>query len=732
MRRYPLRLFGTAVILVAIFSSCVTPRAGLYRPARIDRMTVDTMQGSMYWDPVSLSLEESIDTAVVSFYDYSSLVLGRFGYRARGRWIPYHTDGTVYRNGNLVMLPFISQQRYVPRTVNFGYGITLDVPDRTYFDAEYAVIRLTDGAFDPRIDGTPRTIADPMIPRDFATRTSQLFIHPGIEDLPQPPRMASRIDTEVREMGFEQTRFRTVHQNRNTWEGVDVANSLWFGWRRRQERIEILLFRFETPDDLLAVMSVHTDVLGFGLEDPSNEAGWYASGIHVDGRSFDGIINARGREGYGTTVFPDGLSRTGTYENDLLEGFAITLDRGRVTDIGVWRGGQRHGVHLRFNDTADADEVQIWENGTQVSSEPYVPGPVSDEWLWLGNDSQPIAVSRDFSDRIIRYVAHENGQEYTIEARDGEIINVIDTADGTRGIIQRNDGWVYEGPLVNNVPHGEGVLISATQGEIRGTFENGVLQGARLPVESQRDERSSIEALYTGLEQNTRTLMSRIESIRTQVARMQAADRAARMYSLVDTLQRDLADMSASNEVAAALDDFFTETGLLDSLSDSLLEQAQGSAVLAQYQFERMIERAIIEQDFRELRSVIVASLSEDERYAGFAQFLDVAGEIVQTGWDAARAQRAANADVRSAAASQEGARRAQVAPRPPWPNGPRPSFDENSVHLRAIVLTADEHYRGYVTLLERGEPDEAERYYAAHLTATQNAYDFVELSTRE
>lgn len=732
MRRYSLQCIFISGLLVAVFSSCVTPGSGLYRPARIDRMTVETMQGSMYWDPVSLSLEESIETAVVSFYDYSSLVLGRFGYRARGRWIPYRTDGTVYRNGNLVMLPFISQQSYVPRTVDFGYGITLDVPDRTYFDAEYAIIRLTDGAFDPRIDRTPRTISDPMIPRDFATRTSQMFIHPGIEELPQPPRMASRINGEIREMGFEPVRFRTVHQNRNTWEGIDIENSLWLGWRKRQERIEILLFRFDTPQDLFAVMRVDADVLGFGLEDPRNEAGWYASGLHVDGRSFDGIISATGREGYGTTVFPDGLSRTGAYENDYLEGFAITLDRGRVTDVGVWRSGRRDGVHLSFDESGDADEVQIWEDGTQVSSEPYVPGPVGPEWFWLGDDSQPVAVSRDFSDRIIRYVAHEKDQEYTIEARNGEIINVIDTAEGTRGIIQRNDGWVYEGPLVDGLPHGEGVLISSTQGEIRGTFENGVLQGARLPVASRPDEGSSIESLYAGLEQNTRTLMSRIESIRTQVARLQAADRAARMYTLVDTLQRDLAGMSASNEIAAALDDFFTETGLLDSLSDSLLEQAQGSAVLAQYQFERMIERAIIEQDFRELRSVIVASLSEDERYAGFAQFLDVAGEIVQTGWDAARAQREANADVRSAAAAQEGSRRAHVAPRPPWPNGPRPSFDENSVHLRAIVLTADEHYRGYVTLLERGEPEEAERYYAAHLTATQNAYDFVELSTRE
>jgi hypothetical protein len=743
-----------------LLSACMTPRYGLDRPASIERMQTETFQGVRYWQPVSLSLETATTTASASFYDYSTLRYDRGG---RGAWYPYSSDGTVYRKDTRIMLPFISSQRFPARKAYFDtvqgtsrYNLALDIPVRTYYDGEYVIIRTTDGAFDPGLDGTHKIAIDPWVPDDHVTTTGIWYAHQGIEALPESPDIRRRIEGEIALRGFSPVRFRTLYQSRNTWEGIDLQSGIWLGWRRSQEKLEVLFFRFDSDRLLVETLRQQTDALGFDITAGKNRPGWYADGRHEDGRRFDGVIDGNGRQGYGTTIFSDDTAVVGTYEDDALNGFAISLQQGLPTAIGNWTSDEKDGLHILLDRNLQPLERELWSRGVRVESGPYRSGPLPDEWYWFGERSQPVAVSRDFSARIIRYIRESDYQEYTIQREDGRTVNVIESPDETRGIIRYNDGKVYEGRLVSMQPEGDGQWLFPSGERLRGTFINGVPDGEmiresndgvrrvvryemgkRLLEAGEYPEREtsgpdddSMEQLFRQLSENTQFLIESIRDIRAEVARRQAADRAAMLYEFTDSLQRELAVQGQSNQDIAALNEFLQETGILESVRESALERAQGSQMLAEYQFRRALETALVEQDFRELKNIIVANLREDERYTAFADFLDVAGEVAQTSWDVAKEARKLNAEARTAVQSQQGGATAAVNPKPAWPNRGRPSYDENSVHLRAMVLTADENYRGYVTLLQQGEQSEAERYYEAHLLGERNAYDFIEMTT--
>lgn len=244
------------------------------------------------------------------------------------------------------------------------------------------------------------------------------------------------------------------------------------------------------------------DVLGVDAKDALVQLRLTANALRfVTYESYVGETLNGKRHGQGSCIMSDGFDakNSGSWADDLPDGFNIYEEPNSVYYKGMWKAGEWHGQG-EFMDvdgsiysgnyvlgTKEGQGTRSWIWGDQFkytgewkSNVPHGHGKMvffhdgTYEGQWVDGFMHGHGVLRKWNDDI-----HEG--EFVRGTPQGAInrstIDSKDELDVNHRVIHYQSGAVYEGPTVNGRPEGKGVLRAPTNITWTGTFEDGSIHG---------------------------------------------------------------------------------------------------------------------------------------------------------------------------------------------------------------------------------------------------------------
>lgn len=716
----------------------------------------------------------------------------------KSQYIPAGDPNTLYRDAGGVFLPFYRIETFPKSQESLSYGFILQRPENTLVTPHYVYVRFKDGAYSfgpittTTEDGNGAKLlstATRQVPTPdlrYAVAGYKLWAHPGQETIPLTetmfPGLTSTIDgRRVNPLGkplpLIVLRQSTVNQT-EVFEAISLDPPLYLGRVRSLSGsgvLKILLLGFDTQDQLREHLTIKTDSNGFDLQTGLGPSGWFADGQHLDGRKFDGSIDARGRQGYGRTRYDVEGNDTATaeksevevgyYIDDALDGLAATYRGKSMVGLGMYRAGIRHGPYFVVGPDQTVVSQDLYRDGLFVNDFPYK----GQSWwagYWLGGESDsdrdgskiPIAVSYDLKTRLVAWKSQPDGEYVEVLTPKGAFKGRVQSGGTTQGQFVFANGTIFDGPVQAWLPQGQGVLffsdgtrleIPFVQGEPAGTGWL-VLGTERVQVEvvQGKTKNQRLQSLLSTAgatlnqadyarfyEQQTSAYLSEVKNVLSAHQERVDAETAAAVFGMLDSFQREVARTQGDSEALQLMRDI-TKSDAFEDIKKSLYAQGQGTDTLKSYEFQRALDLGIRDGQWRTLKNYVVSNLASDPKYKDLAQFIDTAATALIDAEEASRQQaqrlareqaaiRAQSAQVRAnggaAIATSGGLMRPGSPKQDAW-QGRRPRVQESDVQLWSVVQAADEYYRLYQSLWRSGKDSEADRVYQAHQQAVQRS----------
>ena len=389
------------------------------------------------------------------------------------------------RNGlaiNIVTVPKATEDR-----INSGDGDLYSFDDPRFWDGYTVAMTLVH----PGLDRLPGRIDDYFVepaellvpPTSPSERASETRLYEPLE------LTTIRNETAlIRRVGYDVGR-RTIYEGYSSGEHnvyvamvTNTTGAVISGGRMvagNSGDVGMALIVFDSEESILSALEGSTDQFGFDIVTGLNESGFRADGTGEGGRFFSGLVDANGRQGFGTTFFEDGRSISGNYVEDALVGVGLEVASDGTRFYGVFDGASRKGEFVRVAPTG-ATDIALFDGDVEQGSRPYAPSRESGTWIWI-DDALPSAPFAAVRADLGAAVVPLGNDRYEVNGIDGSTY-VGGFPDDTRrsGTITYADGRSYVGELVAAVPDGEGSMEFRDGSKLVGGFSGGQPDGRLL------------------------------------------------------------------------------------------------------------------------------------------------------------------------------------------------------------------------------------------------------------